>query len=258
MADLQTSYSPQPEVQQVVPVAPMVSPKTTGVASFLTLRNILITFACLAGALYLFRLWSPQLTRSITVSGTGQQSFAAASANISVVYFTQDSNKNEVSTKGKEEFGSILTQVKRAGADAVAESAPQIVPLGSTSGSGLFEYRQGAQIHVSSVQNIDAVLNLLQSNNIIIAQTTYLPGSDTTVEETLLQLALENAKQKAESTAKLTNGRLGKVLSVTELSASTPDSGASIVSKNGAASQQTGDSSSVQLEKTINVTYELN
>lgn len=193
--------------------------------------------------------------RTVSTVGIGKKSFAAVSAKISFVYYTQSATKTEVAARGKDEFSALLTNLQSIGVGSISQGTSQIVPVSTTA----FEFRQGGLIEVSELTRIKYILQSLEGmNNVLVVQTNFLPADEGAVSSDLYSEAMRDAQTKAKQIAAFSKGRLGKVLYVTEVSAA-DSSGTSVTQSNNQSSASEGvvDSSNIELQKNLTVTFEL-
>jgi uncharacterized protein YggE len=214
----------------------------------------------------LYFVTSPKITRTITAVGNGKVQFEAQKAELTILLVNRGANKQDLTTTSKKEFADVVENLQRLQVDNVSQSAAQIVPLssGSTPDGQVvfnnFEYRQAAQVIVSSQEKIREVSDFLSTRNVFIAQNRYLPPDQSKVDGQLLQAALEDATTKANDLAKSSHLHIGKILNISEVSANADNSGLVSVKSTTAPSDQlanTPNSNQIELQKTISVTFEL-
>ena len=187
--------------------------------------------------------------RTVTAIGLADLEFPADTAELTLLYTARGTDKrllNEVSTV---EFETILQDLRNAQAESVSASSSQVVPLSSGNG---FEFRQAILVRANGSNKIQQILTLMGTKDVLVAQTRYLPQDTTKVQQTLLDTALTNAKEKAQNMASSSKSTLGTLLSVSE-AGSTAETGSLVSSKADTGSQFT----TIRLQKTVTATYEL-
>jgi uncharacterized protein YggE len=227
----------------------------------------LVAFLLLIALFFGFSYMSSlRVTRTISSIGNGKVRFQAKTAELTILLVNRGANKLDLTNNSKKEFAGVVDNLQRLQVDSVSQSAPQVVPLSAsttTDGQSVFnsfEYRQAAVVTVSSDEKIQSVFDFLSGQNVVVAQTQYLPPEQSQVSEQLLKAALDDATAKANQLAKSSHLRLGRILSIAEVTGAQDNSG--LVSLKNSSSSNTQlanapDSSQIELRKTISVTFEL-
>lgn len=212
---------------------------------------LLILFASLW---FIVNVLAPE-ERTLSVAGVGTEAVVSTKANITFVYSTTATARDAVNTAGQSEFEQLLGILGNFQVSDVKRIPAQVQPVAvrsatdTTQVEARFQYVTGAQVTITGSENVAGALRALDSDNIQIASIRYLPENETEVQARVQQAALDNARAKAESMARASGGRVGKVLSVVE-SVSNADTGSSVTSQLDGASQ-------VELQSAVTVTFGL-
>lgn len=209
---------------------------------------LLILMAIVALGLFVgYQLFSPR--RTISVIGTGKEVVQSNKATITFAYTSRASSKDVVVTQGEQEFTDLLTVINNFQPTEVKRIAYQVQEMAN----GTFQYVSGASVTVEGTDNIAGLQRTISSNNAQIASVLYLPEDEQATTQRVQELALQDARQKAEQIAAVSGGRVGKVMIVAEQGSNTK-TGASVTSVT-----QNPDNllNQVELQSVISVTYEL-
>jgi uncharacterized protein YggE len=240
--------------------------ETSTISSTLNLRNSgnpplkgLVVVGILVFILFGLYQWlfafNPQKARVITVGGKATVQTKIEKAQIVFQYISRSQDHNLAIASGEAEFASITDQLKALGNVLVEESGAQVIPVGAGANT-TYEYRKTAKATVQTPEAVKSVIDLLKIQNITIAQTIFVAENENQVKAQLLQKALEDAKQKAESLAEASKGGVGRVVSVAEIDP-TPTEGNVLASDINSADQSLGQNSMIELSATVSVSYEL-
>lgn len=188
-------------------------------------------------------------TRTITVEGTAREAFDVSRAEIVIVYLERGANKLALKSSGQTEFDRIMAQLNQhTGVTSLVKSNPLLTDV---SAAGIaFEFREAASIKIQGLENIQQILAFIDTQSITISQAKYFPEESDALQKDLFQKAMDNAGAKGAQLAKTNHGHLGKVLAAVEVSSTTETGG-------GAQNQIEYNSSQVELQKVVRVTYKL-
>lgn len=209
---------------------------------------LLILMAIVALGLFVgYQLFSPK--RTISVIGTGKEIVQSNKATITFAFTSRANSKDVAVTQGEQEFTDLLTVINNFQPTEVKRIAYQVQELTN----GTFQYVSGASVTVEGSENITGLQRTISSNNAQIASVLYLPEDEQTTTQRVQELALQNAREKAEQIAAASNGKVGKILIVSEQGSNT-QTGNSVTSLSKDINSPLNQ---VELQSVMSVTYEL-
>ena len=221
----------------------------SGAISELMLIAISIFILAGVGAFASYRFFAP--TRTVSVIGTARENAIANRGVVTFAYTANASLQQIAVTNGEEQFGELLTQINNLAPTEVKRIPYQVQQVTAGDGSTQYQYVSGAQVTVGSQQNVLSLTQLLERNGAQIASVRYLPENEETVNSSVRQKALEDARKKAEQIAGASNGSVGKVLTVNEeVSNTQTGSGVTTVSP-------LDGNNNVEVQTALSVTFEL-
>ena len=161
----------------------------------------------------------PRPTRVVTTIGVGSKQVAAQKAMVVFAVTASAADRNSAATQGEAKFVDVLNMVNSYLPSSVNKTAYQVAPqitnqlTGETNG---FQYVSGAQITLEGVANVTNLVRQLNEKDATVAQVRFLPQDEKAIDKEVRELAIADAKVKAEQMAAASGARLGKVLNVTE------------------------------------------
>lgn len=194
-------------------------------------------------------------TRSITAIGVGTKQVSAEKAVITFAISRTSQNRNTAVQEGQQFADSIVRSLSNLKPSSVKQTAYQLTPtrtFGQTVSS--YQYATGIQVTIEGGQNIDQALTFLNGQDVTIAQVRYLAMDEKQVGSEVREMALQDAREKAEQIARASGGRIGKVLAVSEEVAN-DQSGSSVTGGN--TEEGTGTFKEVEIQSVITATFEL-
>jgi len=201
---------------------------------------------------YLLFLRQPLLTKSIGVAGQGQVSVVADKAEIIVVYSKKGIEKKTLNDEATAEVNLILNKFEALENVSVRRSGVQILPLDSSIGG--YQFQQAASITAIGTEKVRQVMNLINNENVVVTSTQFLPADQNATNQTLMKAAMDDAREKAKNIALMSGGRLGKVISVSEI---VQDGDGQASSYETILDENTGVVSQILIKKSMNVSFEL-
>lgn len=194
-----------------------------------------------------------QGSRSVTVVGSARLMTQAARANMVVQYINRSNQRSTLGSTSQQSFETAMAKLKSLPGVSVQQSSPQIVTSSSLNplyNSDQTDYRQSARVTVNDITQMPLVMNALNGSGLEVIQTTFSVSDDNTDSDVVLQNAVADAKQKAESLAKNSGGRIGTIRKVVENTQSL-EAGTSIL--NEVIDNQT----QIELSSSVVVEFEL-
>jgi len=199
----------------------------------------------------------PRANRVVTTIGVGSKQVAAQKAMIVFAVTATGADRNSAATQGEAKFVDVMNMVNSYQPSSVNKTAYQVAPqvtnqlTGETNG---FQYVSGAQITLEGVANVTNLVRQLNEKDATVAQVRFLPQDEKVIDKEVRELAIADAKVKAEQMAVASGARLGKVINVTE-QASTGTTGTSVTKEQQA--NVAGSFSDIEIQSVVQVTFEL-
>jgi hypothetical protein len=204
------------------------------------------------------------IPRVVTVVGTGTKTFKPAKAEVSFSYVYQDTGRDQTESAGDQKFNSIIQGLNQYQPIEVSKTTPQVVQSGQTTGLAAgaaqgtrYQYVNAARVKAGNPDQIrDIVSYLYAQGAATVTQVRYIPDNEEKANSELRELAVKDAKMKAQDLVKATGSKIGKVMSIQEGTASTQASGSVIDSSANLAgvASATGD---IELQSIVTVSYEV-
>ncbi|HCS78638.1 TPA: hypothetical protein DIV55_02745 [Patescibacteria group bacterium] len=220
---------------------------------FLVFAIIAVIFL---GIFAYFQLY-PRPTRVVTTIGVGSKQVAAQKALVIFAVTASAADRNSAATQGEAKFVDVMNMVNSYQPSSANKTAYRVAPqvvnqlTGETNG---FQYVSGAQITLEGVANVTNLVRQLNEKDATVAQVRFLPQDEKAIDKEVRELAIADAKVKAEQMAAASGARLGKVLNVTE-QASTGTTGTSVTKEQQAS--VAGSFSDIEIQSVVQVTFEL-
>lgn len=186
--------------------------------------------------------------RRVTTTGMATKVVTPEKAVITFTLSIEGATRELVIAEGESKLAEVMAVVDSFSPSSVTKNDYSVVPRtnrinAETSG---FQYIVGAEVTLDSVERVSALLGQLYLKDVTLAQVRYLPKDAAAVEKEVREMAVQNARERAQQMAQASNARLGKVITVAENNA---QAGTSILVQ--------GTAPSVQLRSTVTVIFEL-
>ena len=162
--------------------------------------------------------WQP--AEEITVIGEAKSQVKNQIANFSVGVMVQSMDKNKAISEVNTKMEALVKTIKDFGiseADIQTQSISYYQELKGSQNPGMWQVSNSVEITLRNVDKANALTDLLSQSG---ATNVYGPNfsmDDTNqIGKSLYDVAIKDAKDKAESIAKASGRKLGKVLSVSD------------------------------------------
>ncbi|RJR15406.1 SIMPL domain-containing protein [Candidatus Microgenomates bacterium] len=220
---------------------------------FRPFQLFVIIFLVLLGY-FAYSYFTPKTPRLITTTGVGSKSVTAEKAQITFAATVTSATQDAAFTAGETQMTNILNSVNTYAPSEVKKTTSRVTPQANqVTGAILgYQYVGGAQVTVSGTANIDALLRTLNQQGALVAQVNYIPLNEDTVTSEIRELAITDARKKAEVMAKAAGASLGKVITVTDQTGSQTTT----LTQNANTSQP-GNFSDTEVSTTVSITFEL-
>lgn len=216
-----------------------------------TNKKIMVVVVLVIGFLgyWFVRSTTSSPTRSVTTVGVGKKQVPADKATITFTISQSGVDQTSLAKSGETKINAALQAVAGLSPTDVRKTAYQISPV-STGG---YQYAIGAQVTVTAL-NIEPTVQALTSQGANIASLRYNTANESGVGAEVREMAIKDARTRAEQIAKASGARVGKVLVVTEQGA-TDQTGSTITGTK--AGLDSASFNEVEVQSTLNVTFEL-
>lgn len=226
-------------------------------------------------------LFSP--TRTITVTGIGTQKIKAERAVISFSLLYEAPTQQQAITGGEQRFTALIRALDRFSPVSVDKTTYQLTtrPTTRSTEGGLsaetnFQYVNAARVTINTSADVSQVTRTLyESGATVVSQPRFVPIDEKQTELELRELAIKNARERANKMARTSGANLGKVLTIQE-GQSTSQTGTAVTGNSSAqtAGQQqttgttsqgnqnttpptTSNNGEIELQAVVTVIYEL-
>ena len=196
--------------------------------------------------------------RVISTVGVGKKNVVADKSIISFAVLVTTADKNSAQTNGDAKMVDLMLKVNEFQPLSVNKTTPQIAPqynqVGATRDTSSvrgYQYVTGAQVTLQGQDKVEPFLQMLNEQDVTVGQVRYLSADQEKVDGEVRELAIKDAKMKAEQMAKAAGARVGKVISIQE-QATTGQGGSAVTSQTTSS-----NSTEVEAQSTITVAFEL-
>lgn len=224
-------------------------------------------------------LFSP--TRTITVTGIGTQKIKAERAVISFSLLYEAPTQQQAITGGEQRFTALIRALDRFSPVSVDKTTYQLTtrPTTRSTEGGLsaetnFQYVNAARVTINTSADVSQVTRTLyESGATVVSQPRFVPIDEKQTELELRELAIKNARERANKMARTSGANLGKVLTIQEGQSTsqtgTAVTGNSTIQANGqqatvppsqggqSAAPSTTNNGEIELQAVVTVVYEL-
>ncbi len=179
-----------------------------------------------AGFFY-FKPWQQKPTQSISVSAIGTATTTPNVAKITATIESKNQNLDKAREQTNQKVASIIEKLKAAGIEEKdiktnnlsAGPGYETMIYPAPNGPNTNQFQTSLEITIRNFDKADEIIQLLTQNG-----ATNLYGPNLTIDDANLDKAkskaredaVTNAKQKAQELAKASNGKVGKVIKISE------------------------------------------
>ena len=196
--------------------------------------------------------------RIISTVGVGKKNVVADKSIITFAVLVTTADKNTAQTNGDAKMTDLMLKVNEFQPLSVNKTTPQVAPqynsVGTTRDTSSirgYQYVTGAQVTLQGQDKVAPFLQMLNDQDVTVGQVRYLSADQDKVDAEVRELAIKDAKMKAQQMAKAAGARVGNVISIQEQGA-TGQGGSAVTSQTTAS-----NSTEVEAQSTITVAFEL-
>ncbi|MFA7301743.1 MAG: SIMPL domain-containing protein [Candidatus Shapirobacteria bacterium] len=192
---------------------------------------------------------SKQNFSSITVVGQGNITATPGEVSMIVTRATIGNSTDEAVSQGEEIMSKLINVVQQTVGDKVEikKSFFQVTPQND----GKYLMANAISIKTSNISVVSNLIkNLYSSGATTVSSVTFSPADDGVSENKSREVALKDARRKADDMAKTMGKKVGKIISIAEDTANLNSSIGDGLSSNS-------DIGSISMEKRVSVVYEI-